>query len=504
MSHGLERLAELVRLYREARLLSQETLARSVRPRTNRSAVAHLEQALRLPPASVLRGICTYLGIPEAAWLPYESGIATPASSSAPSLIAVAGIMGSGKTTLAKRLASHLGLTYVSESSLGVRFLSDLAMDRSRWAFDTQLAFLTQKAMAIQAALDRGARVIVDRSLHEDVEVFARHFFESGDIDGRSFEVYSKLAAYFLERIPAPDLLLFCECTPATAHSRIAVRDRSDTRLHTPEHVTAIAELYRRWIGAYTSSTALQLDSEAHDFRDQRVVQAIGAELERVYTDTPIDVPQLELFSNKPRQSGGTPRLEFVRVLFRGPRVDPRRSAGAVTPLPYPSAYVAAPFSGIARPPRGLRRTLFPIGQPEGRIERGPYRSALVDIARTLEGLGIRALLPHRDLNRWGAKSLTSEEVMRACTASVAATDVFVGILGASHGAHYEYGLARGLGKPAILFPCAELSDSFVASGIASGHDVLVLPCARLRDAAKLLTSESAREFLRAHLVGLA
>jgi deoxyadenosine/deoxycytidine kinase len=500
---GIHRLADLVRLYREALPLSQEELARRVRPKTNRSAIAHLEQALRVPSSSVLRGICTYLRIPEPIWLPFESGLEVDIGPNpTASLLTVAGIMGSGKTTLSKRLAPALGLTYISESSLGARFLDDLARNRDRWAFDTQLAFLTQKAIAVENAMERGARVLVDRSIHEDVQVFARHFYECGHIDARSFAVYEEIARHFLERLPAPDIMLYCRCAPDIAVERIRGRGRPDVPLHNEDHVREISRRYDAWISSYTGSTVLELNTEVFDVRETRGVQTVAAELEQFLADTPLGSSQIDLFEPA-RSIGVRPPPGVLRVLFRGPRQPPRPTLASPVRLPYPTAYLAAPFTSRARTDRNGRRTLFPIGQPEGLIGRGSYRTALLDIARALRELGVDSVLPHRDLNKWGKKSLTPAEVMRACTAHVASADVFVGVLGLSHGAHYEFGVARGMGKPSIVIRCMELGESFIGSGIEESAEVLLLHCRRVRDVGAVIRSNEARTFLRRHIVGI-
>jgi deoxyadenosine/deoxycytidine kinase len=505
MVSSLQRLAELVRLYREALRLSQKELARRVRPRTNRSAVAHLEQALRLPSSPVLRGLCTYLGIPEPIWAPFETmGFRADVSSRALSFVAVSGVMGSGKTTLGKRLAAAMGLTYLSESSLGLAFLSDLGRNTDRWAFDTQLAFLCQKATAIHGALTRGARILVDRSIHEDVRIFAKHFADTGSIDARSFAVYENLARHFLEQLPAPDAVVYCRCSTPTAFRRIVERGRADVPLHDEAHVREIGARYQRWIESYSESTVFSVDSEAVDFRDPRVVQTIAGEIERSFAEPTEVHEQLDFFSQAPRPPTSSTSLPpgVVEVLFRGARVTQNRITTVTPVLPYPTAYVAAPFTSKAGFTRSARRTLFPVGQKEGQIARGRYRSALLEITKSLATMGVKSILPHRDVNRWGRKSLTSEEVMRACTAHVASSDLFVGLLGKSHGAHYEFGVARGLGKPALVIHCRELDESFVATGVSPATDIFLLKCDRLSGIAELLRSAEVRSFLQRNLLG--
>ena len=101
-------------------------------------------------------------------------------------------------------------------------------------------------------------------------------------------------------------------------------------------------------------------------------------------------------------------------------------------------AYLAAPFSGqdTAQPGLGSQSFLFEIPLGHGVIPRAGFRNVLLGLERALSSLGISVLLPHRDVNEWGRKHLTPDEAMRQCTDHVSASDLFVGILGNSCGAH--------------------------------------------------------------------
>src|SRR5690606_27631316 len=99
--------------------------------------------------------------------------------------------------------------------------------DAGRWAFETQIAFLTFKGNEIRDALNRGIRIIVDRSLEEDIFVFAKHFRDTGELSERGHQTYSAVAEQYLSLLPRPDLLIHCRCDASTALRRIAERHRS-------------------------------------------------------------------------------------------------------------------------------------------------------------------------------------------------------------------------------------------------------------------------------------
>jgi hypothetical protein len=171
--------------------------------------------------------------------------------------------------------------------------------------------------------------------------------------------------------------------------------------------------------------------------------------------------------------------------------------------MSYPVAYIAAPFTGKAEVDESVRQeaSLFDMPQLHGLISVGHYRRALTRICQVLKQMGIASILPHRDVNEWGKKKLTPNLVMQLCSRQVALCDVFIGILGESHGAHYEFGLAMGMKKPSVLVQCADIQSSFVAAGVNGlgllADNVLTVQCDSLRSIPQCIDSEPVRAFLR-------
>jgi deoxyadenosine/deoxycytidine kinase len=487
------RLGTLVKAYRESKGWTQHELARRLTPVTSRSVVAHVEQGLRIPPAAVVSRICTALEIPRPLWEPFVSvGFAATAHrarspmSDGGMIIALAGVMGSGKTTLAKALADVFGAALLPEPTLGLQYLKDLADNPKRWAYETQLAFLSNKAAQIRQLFDRQRTVIVDRSMSEDVDVFARHWHDSGDIDERSFQTYSALAEHLQATLPAPDLLVVCSCSKEVAFQRVEARARKD-RLHTQEHVAAIHARYEQWLQRAHPCPVIVLDSQLRDFRNPIVVQEIAAEIEsRVMGHW---TGQLDLF--------GEPRA-VQRDVIR-----PATGAAGVELQPHPVFYLAAPFTGVAEAAQAsveATKTLFDA--PHGVIAPGPYRTALLAVERVLEQWGIRTIIPHREVNRWGHRSLEPSAAAEQCTNHVLGCDGTIALLGTSHGAHYEVGLAMGLGRPCILVECEAMGASFIGSGLThlKRSNVMTVRCQRLSEIAERLSLRDVREFVARHV----
>ena len=195
---------------------------------------------------------------------------------------------------------------------------------------------------------------------------------------------------------------------------------------------------------------------------------------------------------------------ESVRI---GSRIAIEQSALVAVPRAYryPTAYIAAPFTSVARAAinRDERATIRdgPTGGPDSQ-GRGPGRFCWA-IDHALKSLGFATLLrPDRDINRWGHIALE----LRRCRGMLnprSGVRPLRRYSGNSHGSHYEYGLARGSGKPAVLIKYPRLGESFVASGMAVSDEQLVrITCRNPRDVRIAFADPRFISFLRGHLPG--
>jgi deoxyadenosine/deoxycytidine kinase len=436
-------------------------------------------------------------------------------------MLTVSGMMASGKTTLSRALAAYLGWRYIPARAPGVAYLPDLFRNPYRWAFEAQLAFASQKAFEISSALSSGFNIVVDRSLAEDIDIFAAHFRSTRAIDQRAYHIYSIVTDYFRRTLPSPDLVVYCTCTLRTIHARLRGRGRQQDHLYPPGHVDAIARRYTSWVRGYTAAPIYVVDGDRLDWRQHSVSAAVAAEV-LAYLDH-ASVSQLPLFtsdleeqmpllSSAPERASGissVAKVSTARLLKRvGTFVRPRTSARLRSPrrryaasssqVPFPSAYIAAPFTSRAsRADSRAADTLFALGA-HGVLRRDTYRRMLETVARSLSDHGVKAFIPHRDINRWGSRRLSAKRVVMECTHAVQACDVFIGILGESHGSHYEFGVAYSLGKPSIIVRCAEIPNSFIATGLSRELGrVLVVEAARLRDIPTVIIASPAIAFLK-------
>lgn len=424
-------------------------------------------------------------------------------------LIAVSGMMASGKTTLARNLARLLGWRYAPESARGTAFLRDMFANPQRWAFDAQLSFLSEKAIALQRLLNSGLNVVLDRTIEEDIEIFARHFYALGCIDKRSFDTYTSIYQNFESILPPPDIQVHCHAPLNTIKARLKLRARETDKLYPPNHIETMHAKYESWAQSRVGAKMLAVDTSRIDFRLREPTIGLVERINKI-TETEEAIEQFSLFDDLEMPTASQPAQRGRRGQFlpRSPvsvLIGTQPSIENAAPK-FPYAYIAAPFSALAdAEPESVsddNAGLFPTERAHGEIRRGWYRKNLLRIAAELEQLGLHSVLPHRDVNDWGKKLLQSSQVFESCTDHVRNCDAFVGILGQSPGSHYEFGLAAALGKPSIVIHCEQLNPSYISLGIANAT-TLILRCKTLSAAPALIRSDVAKDFLTTTVAGL-
>ncbi|HEX7062034.1 MAG TPA: deoxynucleoside kinase [Woeseiaceae bacterium] len=180
--------------------------------------------------------------------------------------IAIAGNMGSGKSTLVEFLSRTWSISPFYEPNEQNPYLPDFYRDMRRWAFHSQLYFLGSK-FRLHQELDRTPGVsVLDRTIFEDAEVFATALHEMRHIDGRDWETYRALYAAILGAIRPPDLMIYLRCSMRTLRKRIRLRGRAMEQAVPLAYLKRLERLYECWIGAYRMSEVLVLDTDRLDY----------------------------------------------------------------------------------------------------------------------------------------------------------------------------------------------------------------------------------------------
>ncbi|HET7010906.1 MAG TPA: deoxynucleoside kinase [Anaerolineales bacterium] len=187
-------------------------------------------------------------------------------SGSTKRFVLVAGNIGSGKTSLTERLGQRLGWKTAYESVQDNPYLADFYTDMRAWAFHLQIFFLGHRAR-MHLALARGTEsAIVDRSIYEDAEIFARASLELGNVSERDYQAYRTVYQLVIDSLPPPDLLLFLKAPVPVLMRRIRERARDIERGVSADYLTLLDRYYEEWLSRFDLCPVLTLRTDDLDF----------------------------------------------------------------------------------------------------------------------------------------------------------------------------------------------------------------------------------------------
>lgn len=196
--------------------------------------------------------------------------------------LAVAGNIGSGKTTLTRRLSARLGLSALYEETDDNPYLADFYADMPRWAMALQLRFLGTRVGKTRELLERGVSIIQDRTCWEDAEIFARNLHRRGDMDARDFDTYALIAEQLLGGLPPPHLLVYLRRSPESCRAQIARRGRDYEASIPMSYLTDLGARYDAFVEGWTRGPKLVVDAEERDFlhREDHLEALVGSIVE--------------------------------------------------------------------------------------------------------------------------------------------------------------------------------------------------------------------------------
>jgi deoxyadenosine/deoxycytidine kinase len=180
--------------------------------------------------------------------------------------IAIAGNMGSGKSTLVEFLSRTYDVAPFYEPNDENPYLEDFYEDMQSWAFQSQLYFLSSK-FRLHQELDRQDGVVaLDRTIFEDAEIFATALFQMRKISKRDWETYQGFYKAILDAIRPPDLMIYLSCSMRTLRQRIKLRGRAMEQDVPLAYLKRLDKLYAGWISNYTMSDVLVLETDKLDY----------------------------------------------------------------------------------------------------------------------------------------------------------------------------------------------------------------------------------------------
>ncbi len=180
--------------------------------------------------------------------------------------ITVAGNIGAGKSSLVKMLSSQLKWQPFFEPVTSNPYLADFYQDMPAWGFHSQIYFLTHRLQVYHDLIKYPSSVILDRSLYEDAEIFARNLFLNGVMSQRDYETYETLYLSLLNFLPTPDLVIYLRASVSTLQQRIHLRGRDYEMSINAAYLEQLNKSYENWISAFSLCPVLTIPADDLDF----------------------------------------------------------------------------------------------------------------------------------------------------------------------------------------------------------------------------------------------
>jgi deoxyadenosine/deoxycytidine kinase len=165
--------------------------------------------------------------------------------------IAIAGNIGSGKTTLATLLARHYGCEVMYDEEEGNPYLADFYEDMRLWSFNLQIYFLHRRYKNILDIQKNNNSIIQDRTIYEDACIFAPNLLGMGLMSPRDFETYESLYDMMMTLVSPPDLLIYLKASVSTLVKQIQKRGREYENSIRIDYLQSLNNRYEQWIESY-------------------------------------------------------------------------------------------------------------------------------------------------------------------------------------------------------------------------------------------------------------
>jgi deoxyadenosine/deoxycytidine kinase len=180
--------------------------------------------------------------------------------------ISISGNIGSGKTSLASLLSHKFGWKPFFESVEDNPYLKDFYGDMKKWAFQLQIYFLSKRFNDYQYIFNNHSSVILDRTIFEDGEIFAKNLYELGNMDNRDWENYRNLYDILIKYLQPVDLMIYLRSDVDFLYERIMQRNRNFETTISKDYLARLNKSYEEWISGYDFSDLLIVDVRKLDF----------------------------------------------------------------------------------------------------------------------------------------------------------------------------------------------------------------------------------------------
>ena len=202
--------------------------------------------------------------------------------------LAIAGNIGSGKTTLTGLLAKHYNYEAQYEDVDDNPYLDDFYEEMQRWSFNLQIYFLRSRFEQVIRVREENLDVIQDRTIYEDANIFAPNLHAMGLMTNRDFDNYSSLFNLMESLVEAPDLLIYLRSSIPNLVSQIHKRGRDYENSISIDYLSRLNERYEAWIHGYKKGRLLVIDVDDLDFVENKedlggIINKIDAEINGLF-----------------------------------------------------------------------------------------------------------------------------------------------------------------------------------------------------------------------------
>jgi deoxyadenosine/deoxycytidine kinase len=180
--------------------------------------------------------------------------------------LAVAGNIGSGKTTLTEKLAKHYGWKAEFEAVDDNPYLADFYEDMKRWSFHLQVYFLNSRFNQLKKIQETAGSFIQDRTIYEDAYIFAANLYKSQLLTDRDYANYKNLFDSMISHVSPPDLLIYLKADIPKLVGQIEKRGRSYETTMRIDYLKNLNSHYEDWIAGYQEGKLLVIDVNELDF----------------------------------------------------------------------------------------------------------------------------------------------------------------------------------------------------------------------------------------------
>ncbi|MDP2721710.1 MAG: deoxynucleoside kinase [Bacteroidales bacterium] len=201
--------------------------------------------------------------------------------------VAIAGNIGSGKTTLTRLMSKQFGWKPHYEDVENNPYLHSFYEDMQRWSFNLQVYFLNSRFRQVVEIRRSGDNIVQDRTIYEDAHIFAPNLHSMNLMSTRDFENYQSLFELMSSFIQPPDLLIYLRASVSTLVEQIQKRGRDYEESIRLDYLKLLNERYEAWIETYHHGKLLIINVDDMDFNKPEdlsiVIDKVNAEINGLF-----------------------------------------------------------------------------------------------------------------------------------------------------------------------------------------------------------------------------